>query len=333
MFDFHVIRGNVAQKVIHSSRKDLIKIVRSSYIDHGTDRASCPPCQFLRFPNKTNARIIALPARLGTGSDVAGLKWISSFPGNIEGNIPRASAILLLNNMDTGYPFACLEAAQISAARTAASAVLAASELMEKTHVSSIGIIGAGIIARNILDFFVDAGWIFDDINIHDINAEYSNSFVRYAKSTTDASVSAVNRDVALSCEIVVFATTASVPYVDAAYCFNPGQCVLNISLRDLAPETILRSQNVVDDIECCLAANTSLHLAEQASGRRDFVDGQIADIFAKKISLKDSRPKIFSPFGLGVLDIAVGKYIFDKALETKDTIVIDNFFPEMTRW
>ena len=44
-------------------------------------------------------------------------------------------------------------------------------------------------------------------------------------------------------------------------------------------------------------------------------------------------RPLIFSPFGLGVLDLAVGKYVYDEIARAGDLHVIDDFFHELKRY
>ncbi len=121
MFSFNVISGTVAREIIVQRRPEIVDVVKRAYLTHHLGRSVNPNSYFLRFSEKPSARIIALPAYLGGDYDIAGIKWIASFPENINRNIPRASAVLLLNDYQTGYPFACLEASQISAARTAAS--------------------------------------------------------------------------------------------------------------------------------------------------------------------------------------------------------------------
>src|SRR6476660_8806094 len=101
-------------------------MVETTYRLHCAGDSVNPPSYFLRFPDRPSSRIIALPASIGGQVRVDGVKWISSFPSNVSVGVPRASAVLILNDHDTGYPFACLESSIVSATRTAASAALAA---------------------------------------------------------------------------------------------------------------------------------------------------------------------------------------------------------------
>ena len=135
------------------------------------------------------------------------------------------------------------------------------------------------------------------------------------------------------SSDMVVFATIAGQPHVNDLSWFDHNPLVLHVSLRDLAPEIILASTNFVDDVEHCLKANTSPHLAEQLTGNRDFLQGTLGDLMAGRAPAPADRPLIFSPFGLGVLDLAVGKYVYDEVARAGDLHVIDDFFHELKRY
>ena len=134
------------------------------------------------------------------------------------------------------------------------------------------------------------------------------------------------------SSDLVVFATIAAQPHVGDVSWFDHHPLVLHVSLRDLAPEILLASTNVVDDVEHCLKANTSPHLVEQLTGKRDFLAGTLDEVMAGRVTVPTDRPVIFSPFGLGVLDLAVGKYVYDEVVASGDLHVIDDFFHELRR-
>ena len=134
------------------------------------------------------------------------------------------------------------------------------------------------------------------------------------------------------ACDLIVFTTVASTPHIADATLFAHNPLVLHISLRDLAPEILLKSQNVVDDVEHVMKANTSPHLAEQKTGNRSFVTGTLADIISGRRSVNRSRPIIFSPFGMGILDLAVGKWVYDQAVAAGQDLRLSDFFYETVR-
>jgi ornithine cyclodeaminase len=280
--------------------------------------------------------INALPAYLGNGFGVAGLKWIASYPGNVRRGFPRASAVLVLNSYETGYPFAILESSILSAARTAASAVLAAYWLNgESRRARSLGIVGTGFIARYVYDFLVDTGWAIEEVRLCDTSPleseKFRNTACRLERHQTVTVVPDIT-DLVRHSDLIVFTTVASAPHIADAALFEHNPLVLHISLRDLAPEILLRSQNVVDDVEHVMKANTSPHLAEQLTGNRSFVTGTLAEIMQGRRSVNRNRPIVFFPFGLGILDVAVGKWVYDQAVATGRDLRLSDFFYETVR-
>lgn len=278
-FNFEIVAGETVCQVLHDKRGDVLGIVSSAYRAHESGDSVNPDSYFLRFPEKPDSRIIALPAYLGADVQLAGIKWIASFPGNTRRGAPRASAVLLLNDYETGYPIACLEAANISAARTAASAAVAATALRPDGFAGTrIAVVGGGVIARNICDYLHTAGCTPDSYLVHDLDEASGQALADHVRATQNRPADfTADLDAALRADTVVFATTALEPYVSAP--FKPGQLVLNISLRDLAPEVVLGADNILDDVEHCLKAQTSPHLAEQLSGSREFVTGTLAGV------------------------------------------------------
>ena len=334
---FAVVPGAQVQRVLAGRERDIVALVEETYRLHSDGGTVNPPSYFLRFPDRPSARIIALPASIGGDVRVDGLKWISSFPENVAAGIPRASAVLILNDHDTGYPFACLESSIISATRTAALAASAADWLSrDRDRPSRIGFIGTGLIARYVHTFLAGTGWSFAEIGLHDLSAASADGFRDYLERTGAGGRIVVHGNaegLIRGSDLVVFATVAGTPHVHDPAWLDHHPLVLHVSLRDLSAEVILASANVVDDVEHCLKADTSPHLAEQLTGGRAFLDGTLGDVMAGRVRVPMDRPVVFSPFGLGVLDLAVAKFVYDEIAAGGDLDVVENFFHELRRY
>ncbi|MEI8634330.1 hypothetical protein P4S72_24345 [Vibrio sp. PP-XX7] len=111
--------------IISNNRVEIINVVYDTYKKYYSGNANNLGTFSLKFENKPNARINALPASI-ISDGLAGMKWVSSFPDNVKNNKQRASALITLNSLETGYPKLIIDGTRISSARTAASAVLSA---------------------------------------------------------------------------------------------------------------------------------------------------------------------------------------------------------------
>jgi ornithine cyclodeaminase len=329
--DVLILRGGEMEDLLAGREAEIMDAVGRAYVAHRRGQSNLPHSTFLRFPNDDLNRIIALPAYLGDGFGVAGMKWIASFPGNVKKGFARASAVLILNSAETGLPEAILESSLISARRTAASAALAAQLLRKGRETGSAGLIGTGVINFETARFLSKAIPGIRRFALFDLDRERAASFAGKLREMLDGpQVDVVDdpRELFRTCPLVAFATTAVKPHVsDLSDCL-PGATILHTSLRDLTADVILAADNVVDDADHVSRASTSIHLAEQQAGNRDFIRCTIADLVTGEAPAKRSEDQvtIVSPFGLGVLDLAVGQLARDRALETGRGTVIEGF-------
>lgn len=330
-----IIDAPSISSLLHEKESLIINRVCSAYEKHYQGLSSLPHSVFLKFSEKSRNRIIGLPAFLDGEEPSAGFKWIASFPNNHQRSLDRASALMILNDMETGFPKAVMEASIISAKRTAASATLATLHLYHD-DMESIAMIGCGLIGFEIIKFIKAMHPSLKKLYVHDLSTERAEHFIeKLQHERIDIQTYIVDsiEELFASSPVVALATTSPTPYILKPELIHSTKLILNISLRDLSPEIILAGINIVDDIDHVCRERTSIHLTEMLVGNRDFIHCTLAEITKGKIDVKmnSDLPIIFSPFGLGVLDLSIAEYVFEECCEQVMGYALDGFFP--TTW
>ena len=213
--DVLIVKGEEVRELLEGQELPVLEAVRRAYTLHAAGESALPHSSFLRFPGDEVNRIIALPAYLGDGFAVAGLKWIASFPGNRQQGLERASAVLILNSCVTGRPEAVLEGSLISAARTAASAAAAAA-LLASVPPERAGLIGLGVINLEIARYLRAVFPRLARVLLYDHHAERAAAAAALLRRQAAGGPAALDVEMASSadevlrtCPLVSFATTA----------------------------------------------------------------------------------------------------------------------------
>jgi 2,3-diaminopropionate biosynthesis protein SbnB len=330
--DLLLLGGPDIIRLFQGQERSIVDAVRQAYRLKETGECRIPNCEYLRFPGNSRDRIIPKPAFLGGSFQAAGIKWIASFPGNLAAGLERASATLILNSVTTGFPEAIMESSVISSYRTAASAALAAGVLHCGKPAATVGVIGCGAINFEVLRFLLSERPEVAHIAVFDSDpartVQFREKCTAYAgerRITAAADASEVLR----MADIVSVATNASIPHLSDLGGRGDDLTVLHISLRDFSPQAILAADNVVDDIDHVCSNDTSLDLASRSSGNRQFIRATLGAILLGDLPPRaGNKAVVFSPFGLGILDIALACLARRLAMERNLGTEVRDFFP-----
>ncbi|MBE7074213.1 MAG: 2,3-diaminopropionate biosynthesis protein SbnB [Clostridiales bacterium] len=286
---------------------DLISVIEDTVIAEKKGDFAQPIKPYLRFNDLTN-RIIAMPAFVGGKTDMAGIKWIASFPNNIYSNIPRANSVTVLNNSKTGEVESIINTVEVSKIRTSAvSGLLLDKYLKSFNGKAKVLIIGFGPIGqthynmlRNHFSDKLEKVEIFDLRKIEYSNLDAKDCFIEDWQSAFGQA------------DVVITTTVAKERYINLMPKEN---CLLlNVSLRDYKTEMFeyVKENIIVDNWEEINRENTDIENYYLNSGLQE------QDVVTIYDALQDGYFKqgryFFNPMGMAIFDIAIATYFYNKA-------------------
>jgi alanine dehydrogenase len=289
---------------------EVIKAVEQAFRDWTAGKAAMPAKSYVRV-EKGDFR--AMPAAL-PGS--AGLKWVNVHPENPAQGLPTVMAVLILNDPATGYPLAVMDATDITAYRTGATAAIA-SKYMARRNAHTLGIIGAGRQAYTQAEAHAQ---LFDlkAVKIYDMvpaNADKTAGVLSRYKA------SAASLEEAAGCDIVCTVTPTREPVIKKEYIY-PGTHINAIGAdaagkEELEPALLKGAVVVVDDLkQASGSGEINVPLARGLFSVSE-IYATLGEIISGK---KPGRPNakavtIFDSTGVAIEDVAVARLIYDKAM------------------
>jgi len=297
----------------------VLKAVHEALVCHALGQYQQPLKPYIRpIPNEKEHRFIAMPACLLSSFQVAGIKWISGFPSNLKIGLQRAAGIIILNSLETGFPIAIMDCAEISAARTAAVATISINYLA-KHGSTRIALLGAGpIAAATIKSISVNNPGQFEFV-IFDPNMERVESLAKSLPAELSPSRSV--QECVNNADVVVTATSGSTGYLRKEW-IATGALIVALSLDDATEDLFLSADKmIVDDYDQCNRENKLLHrLTTQGRFSKNEVYAELGEIISgNKPGRENEKELIYiNPMGMAIEDIATAYALYLEALKLK---------------
>lgn len=289
--------------------RDVLGLLESAFAEKRAGLVELPPK--IGVHTRPDAFLHAMPAYLG-GRDVAGIKWVSGYPGNAGRGVPYLHGLVILSDAETGRPLSVMDATWITEVRTAAASVLGIRRLLEAPP-AVVAIVGCGrqgnAHARLLGEVFDAIGEIrcFDPVTerAETLAVTLGTARGRVAESPADAAGGA---DVVVTCAPIV-----RVP--------EP-----TIHLPDLAPACVVCAIDFDSSVGADVA-RAALFVVDDLPQYRHYVELgyfggypeaalELADVLAGELAARNGAPALFAPLGVALEDVAVAAEVYRRAAE-----------------
>lgn len=274
------------------------------------------------FNDETQERINCLPATFKERK-ICGVKWVSVFPPNpTKHGIQNLSAVIILSEIEHGFPIAFMEGTLCSNVRVGCMGGLAAKHLA-RTDSESIGFIGAGEQAKMHLIAMKTA---VPSLNVCRVAAKLDteeDEFVQqmsailpdleFVKAGTDLARGVDGAD------IIVTATSAQAPLLKADW-VKPGAFYSHVGGWEDEYAVAKSCEKIVcDDWETVKHRTQTLsRMYKDGELTDDGIHGNLVDLIVGSKSGRESDDEriYFNAVGLAYVDVAIAIAMYERAIE-----------------
>lgn len=274
------------------------------------------------FNQDTQERINCLPATF-LPEKICGVKWVSVFPPNpVKHGLQNLSAVIILSEIETGFPVAFMEGTLCSNMRVGAMGGIAAKYLSREDS-EVIGFIGSGEQAKMHLIAMKTARPSLKECRIGAKTDEEEAQFIREMSALLpqmEFVAAGTNLQKATDgADIIVTATSAQAPLLKAEW-MKPGAFYSHVGGWEDEYAVAKQCDKIVtDDWE------TVKHRTQTLS--RMYQDGQLADddIHANLVDLisgekpgreSDDERTYFNAVGLAYTDVGIAHAMFQRVMD-----------------
>ena len=274
------------------------------------------------FSDETQERINCLPATFKNEA-ICGVKWVSVFPLNpAQHGIQNLSAVIILSEIEHGFPIAFMEGTLCSNMRVGAMGAIAAKYLAPK-DAKTIGMIGAGEQAKMHLIAMKTAVPTLKYCRVGAKTQAEEDEFVRQMSPLLpDVEISGSGQDLQVAVEgadVIVTATSAQAPLLKAAW-VKPGAFYSHVGGWEDEYAVAQKCDKIVcDDWETVKHRTQTLsRMYKDKVLKDDDVYANLIDIAAGRKAGRENGDETiyFNAVGLAFTDVAIAYAMYKRARE-----------------
>lgn len=273
------------------------------------------------FDEESQNRINCMPATL-IAEKICGMKWVSVFPSNATKCVQNVTGIMLLSELETGFPIAVIDGTLSTKMRTAAVGCTAA-KYLAPSKVETIGIIGAGEEARMHFTLLKHMFPSIKECRVCSLNTEIEQGFIdKFKTIVPEVKFISCNNDshlCASGADIIVTAISGQCPVLKAADITKGGLYIHVGGWEDEYGVAQKADKIVCDEWEVVKHRSQTLC--------RMYNEGLLGDndIYANLSELisgtkggreHDDEFIYFNSVGLSYIDINFARYIYEEAVK-----------------